>query len=288
MICLLNSGTGSAAGKTSWSVPFFFKFEVLQRFSLAIIASDQVFEGHTHYVMQVNFNPKDSNTFASASLDRTIKIWSVGSGTAHYTLEGHDKGVNCVDYYFGGDKPYLVSGADDKLVKVWDYQNKACVQTLEGHTNNVTVVCFHPELPIIISGSEDGEYFCKQLVAVVLSISLGTVRVWHANTYRLENTLNYGMERVWTMAYMRGSNDVAFGYDEGTISIKVRHFASLDLNSRSHSLLLSHNSLDGKSLPFLWTTREKLSGPSTVKYRLQMSRPLLKKNLPMARELFFP
>lgn len=29
------------------------------------------------------------------------------------------------------------------------------------------------------------------------------------------------MERVWTMAYMRGSNDVAFGYDEGTISIKV-------------------------------------------------------------------
>lgn len=107
--------------------------------------------------MQVNFNPKDSNTFASASLDRTIKIWSVGSGTAHYTLEGHDKGVNCVDYYFGGDKPYLVSGADDKLVKVWDYQNKACVQTLEGHTNNVTVVCFHPELPIIISGSEDGE-----------------------------------------------------------------------------------------------------------------------------------
>jgi len=34
----------------------------------------QVFEGHSHYVMQVAFNPKDSNTFASASLDRTIKV----------------------------------------------------------------------------------------------------------------------------------------------------------------------------------------------------------------------
>ena len=27
----------------------------------------QVFEGHTHYVMEVKVNPKDNNTFASAS-----------------------------------------------------------------------------------------------------------------------------------------------------------------------------------------------------------------------------
>lgn len=44
----------------------------------------------------------------------------------------------------------------NRLVKVWDYQNKTCVQTLEGHTQNITVLSFHPELPIIISGSEDG------------------------------------------------------------------------------------------------------------------------------------
>lgn len=24
----------------------------------------------------------------------------------------------------GGDRPFLLSGADDKLVKVWDYQTK--------------------------------------------------------------------------------------------------------------------------------------------------------------------
>ena len=60
------------------------------------------------------FNPKDGNTFASASLDKTIKVWSLGSATCNYTLEGHVKGVNCVDYYGGNDKPYLISGADDK------------------------------------------------------------------------------------------------------------------------------------------------------------------------------
>lgn len=74
----------------------------------------QTFEGHGHYVMQVVFNPKDPNTFASASLDRTVKVWSLNSSVANFTLEGHERGVNCVDYFQGGDKPYLVSGADDR------------------------------------------------------------------------------------------------------------------------------------------------------------------------------
>lgn len=36
-------------------------------------------------------------------------------------------------------------------------QNKTCVQTLEGHAQNVSCASFHPELPIIITGSEDGK-----------------------------------------------------------------------------------------------------------------------------------
>ena len=45
--------------------------------------------------------------------------------------------------------------------------------------------------------------------------------MWHSGTYRLETTLNYGMERVWSMACRRGSNHVAIGYDEGSILLKV-------------------------------------------------------------------
>ncbi|GMQ08727.1 hypothetical protein CsSME_00052327 [Camellia sinensis var. sinensis] len=184
----------------------------------------QIFEGHSHYVMQVTFNPKDTNTFASASLDRTIKIWNLGSPDPNFTLDAHLKGVNCVDYFTGGDKPYLITGSDDHTAKVWDYQTKSCVQTLDGHTHNVSAVCFHPELPIIITGSEDG-----------------TVRIWHATTYRsvshgkpkdcfmeftssrtfLENTLNYGLERVWAIGYMKRSRRVVIGYDEGTIMVKI-------------------------------------------------------------------
>lgn len=176
----------------------------------------QVFEGHTHYVMQIVINPKDNNTFASASLDRTLKVWQLGSSTPNFTLEGHEKGVNCVDYYHGGDKPYLISGADDHTVKIWDYQNKTCVQTLEGHAANVSAVCFHPELPIMLTGSEDG-----------------SVRIWHSGTYRLESSLNYGLERVWTICSLRSSNNVAIGYDEGSILLKVGReepAVSMDVN----------------------------------------------------------
>ncbi|XP_033487297.1 coatomer subunit beta'-like [Epinephelus lanceolatus] len=198
----------------------------------------QVFEGHTHYVMQIVINPKDNNQFASASLDRTIKVWQLGSRTPNFTLEGHEKGVNCIDYYSGGDKPYLISGADDRLVKIWDYQNKTCVQTLEGHNQNVTCVCFHPELPIILTGSEDG-----------------TVRVWHSNTYRLENTLNYGMERVWCICGQPGSNSVALGYDEGTIIIKLgREEPAMSMDSSGKVMWARHSEVQQANLKAMGET----------------------------------
>nr|CAG4651606.1 EOG090X01FO [Triops cancriformis] len=195
-------------------------------------ACQQTFEGHTHYVMQIVINPKDNNTFASASLDRTIKVWQLGSTHPNFTLEGHEKGVNCVDYYHAGDKPYLISGADDRLVKIWDYQNKTCVQTLEGHAQNISAVIFHPELPIILTGSEDG-----------------TVRVWHANTYRLETTLNYGLERVWTICCLKGSNNMALGYDEGSILIKLgREEPAMSMDSSGKIVWARHSELQQANL----------------------------------------
>jgi len=85
-------------------------------------ACAQVFEGHSHYVMQAIFNPKDTNTFASVSVDRSIKVWQLGANFPYFTLTGHEKGVISIDYFQGGDKPYLISGGDDRLIKIWDYQ----------------------------------------------------------------------------------------------------------------------------------------------------------------------
>uniref|UniRef100_K3WFB2 Beta'-coat protein n=1 Tax=Globisporangium ultimum (strain ATCC 200006 / CBS 805.95 / DAOM BR144) TaxID=431595 RepID=K3WFB2_GLOUD len=184
----------------------------------------QVFEGHGHYVMMVKFNPKDTNTFASASLDRTIRVWGLGSTHPHFSLDGHERGVNCIDYYPGGDKPYLISGSDDRTVKIWDYQTKAIIHTLDGHGNNLTSVLYHPRLPIIISACEDG-----------------AVRMWHSTTYRAETTLNYGMERAWSLAALKSANKLAIGYDEGTTVLQLGHDTPVVSMDPSGKLIWTNN-----------------------------------------------
>ena len=160
--------------------------------------------------------------------------------------------MNCVEYFGGGDRPYLISGADDKLVKVWDFQTKCCVQTLDGHAHNVSTVCFHPELPVVISGSEDG-----------------TIRIWHSTTYRLENTLNYGLERVWGIAVLKGSNAVAVGYDEGTLMFKIGRedpVASMDASGKI--IWSKHNDVQTVNVKSLPSGFEVLDGerlPLTIK-----------------------
>ena len=128
--------------------------------------------------MNLAINPKDTNTFASSCIDKTVKMWS-GLFVAQLYCGSTRQGVNFVEFYPGADKPYLVTTGDDRTVKVWDYLSKNCVQTMEGHTNNVSFAVFHPNLPIIISGSEDGQ-----------------VKVWNSGTYRLETTLSYALEQA--------------------------------------------------------------------------------------------
>ena len=49
------------------------------------------YEDHEHYIMQICINPKDPSMFASASLDKTIKIWTITTKktNANYSLIGH-------------------------------------------------------------------------------------------------------------------------------------------------------------------------------------------------------
>lgn len=40
-------------------------------------------------------------------------------------------------------------------VQVWDYGSKDCLHVLKGHEHNVTAIFIHPQLPVVITGSED-------------------------------------------------------------------------------------------------------------------------------------
>lgn len=161
------------------------------------------YDDHEHYIMDLTLNPKDTNAFASASLDKTIKIWTIGTNS-HFSLNGHEAGVNCVDYCHMADKPYLVSGGDDCQVKIWDYLTKQCIFTFKNHEEDITSVSFHPELPLIFSCGEDG-----------------LVNIWNSATLKLEQSLKYGLERAWSVSCLKESNYVAIGYDDATVVVKV-------------------------------------------------------------------
>jgi len=99
--------------------------------------------------------------------------------------------------------------------------------TLEGHQNNVSFAVYHPELPIIISGSEDG-----------------SIRLWHANTYRFEQALNYGLERAWCIAYQRGKQGVAIGYDDGAVVIQMgREEPAVSMDASGKLIWAKHNEI---------------------------------------------
>lgn len=117
---------------------------------------------------------------------------------------GHEKGINCIDFYGGSDRPFLVTGSDDHTVRVWDYHTKSCVRVLEGHSNNVSAVIFHPQLPFLLSAGEDG-----------------TLRIWNAQTFRPEASYNFGMERAWGLAVCRAHNAIGLAFDSGSIVFQL-------------------------------------------------------------------
>lgn len=77
--------------------------------------------------------------------------------------------------------------------------------------------CCHPELPTIMSRSADGSVPDLPYISHYPAPPppRPQVRIWHANTYRQEYNFNYAYERCWSIAALKGTNNVALAYDEG-------------------------------------------------------------------------
>ena len=114
-------------------------------------------EGHGFWVNKVCYS-RDGQFIASASSDRTIKIWSV-SGVLLQTLVAHTNWVTSVA--FSPDGNLLVSGSRDNMIKLWQRSLESGlflaqpIATLKGHDGPILDVCFSHDGEIIASASED-------------------------------------------------------------------------------------------------------------------------------------
>ncbi|MEH2396947.1 serine/threonine-protein kinase [Nostoc sp.] len=105
----------------------------------------------------------DSNTLASASDHKIVKLWDLNTQKVLASLSGHSQAAKSVA--FSPDGKILATASDDKTIKLWQIETLEEICTLLGHSHAVKSVAFSPDGQILASGSWDK-----------------TIKLWDVNT----------------------------------------------------------------------------------------------------------
>jgi dipeptidyl aminopeptidase/acylaminoacyl peptidase len=143
---------------------------------------------------------RDGSRLASASDDKTVKVWDARAGQHLLSLEGHTGEVRAVT--FSPDGSRIASASDDKTVKVWDARACQDPLTLEGHTNTVSSVAFSPDGSRLASASGDK-----------------TLKVWDAKTGQDLRTLKGHTESVESVAFSPDGSRIASASGDKTVKV---------------------------------------------------------------------
>ncbi|KAJ3308653.1 Coatomer subunit beta', partial [Blyttiomyces sp. JEL0837] len=166
----------------------------------------KTYKGHKHYIMSIALNPESPDEFATGSLDKTIKVWSLNQDAPLYELLGHTAPINTVSYFTNPTTGTvtLLSGSDDKTIRAWDLATRQCIKTISNaHENNVTTISIVGNN--VITAGEDGAF-----------------KLWDSDTFDLKYAGDYGVQnRVWSVLSMPRAVDkddlLVFGTDKGTV-----------------------------------------------------------------------
>ncbi|KAJ7874426.1 quinon protein alcohol dehydrogenase-like superfamily [Mycena leptocephala] len=109
--------------------------------------------GHTDAIMWAETSPGDK-VVATSSWDRTVRIWSMGTGELLHILQGADN--QSWAGAFSPDGDLIAAGAGDRTVRIWGVDSGQLLRTFSGFGGWIRSLAFAPDGLQLAAGSEGG------------------------------------------------------------------------------------------------------------------------------------